>query len=928
MKLIRNFILFISLLPCADVYAQQEPGVLSVDLKNATIKQLVSDIESKADFHFFYDARQLDSVRITVKIVSEPLAFILKKAFENTPVKFTIDPDRNVFLTRDKEIYASLPYGLFESEKDSSRIVNQKEPSTLATVYNQNEQGSVTSTQENKLVEIGIKTSEIQGGNVALAGYVRDAANGAPVIRAAVFTDAPRIGTYTDQFGYYSLILPRGAHTLNIKALGISDTKRRIMLYSEGKLDIEIKTQVLSLREVVVSAENSANVRNVQMGVEKLSIATIKQVPVVFGEADVVRVMLTLPGVKTVGEAANGFNVRGGAVDQNLILFDDLTIYNPSHFFGFFSAFNPDVVKDVELYKSSIPARYGGRLSSVLDVSSKDGNSRKLAGTAGIGLLTSRLNVEGPLIKDKTSFIVGGRTTYSNWLLRLLPEDSNYKDSKASFYDANVRLSHKINDKNNLYLTGYLSSDDSNLNSDTSYAYSNKNVSMKWKHVFSNKFTGVLVGGFSSYDYNTRSNINPVNAYKLGFDIKQVNVKTDFTYYLSPKHTLDFGVSTIQYKLNPGSFTPYAKESLIVRDIIAPEQAYESAVYFGDRFDLTSNLSLDLGLRYSMFNYMGPQSINNYAPGLPRSEPNLLGSTDFKKGDIVKTYHGPEMRFSARYQITEDLSVKSGYNTLRQYIHVLSNTAAMAPTDIWKLSDPNIKPQFGDQVSLGLYKNFKSNTIETSVEGYYKRLKDYLDYRNGAVLVMNHDIERDVINTQGKAYGVELLVKKLTGKLNGWLGYTYSRTLLRMDDPTAAQLINNGEYYPSNFDKPHDLTLVGNYRFSHRFSMSLNTTYSTGRPITVPVGKYFYAGSLRARYSGRNQLRIPDYFRTDVSMNIEGNHKIHQLTHSSWTVGIYNLTGRDNPYSTYFTSEKGVIKGYRLSVFGNAIPYVNYNIRF
>ncbi len=928
MKPVRNLILFICLLVSPGLYAQQEPRVLSVDVKDATIRQLITDIESKADFRFFYDSKQLDSVRITVKVISEPLSFILKKAFENTAVKFTIDPDRNVFLTRDKEIYAALPYGLFNSERDTNRIINQKEPSTLSQLYNQDELGSVTSTQENKLVEIGIKSSQLQNGSVSLAGYIRDAANGAPIIRAAVFTDAPRIGTYTDQFGYYSLILPRGAHNLNIKALGIIDTKRRILLYSEGKLDIEIKTQVLSLREVVISAENSANVRNVQMGVEKLSIATIKQVPVVFGEADIVRVMLTLPGVKTVGEASNGFNVRGGAVDQNLILFDDLTIYNPSHFFGFFSAFNPDVVKDVELYKSSIPARYGGRLSSVLDVNSKDGNTKKIAGTAGIGLLTSRLNVEGPLIRDKTSFIVGGRTTYSNWLLRLLPEDSNYKDSKASFYDANIRLSHKINDKNNLYLTGYLSNDDSNLNSDTSYAYSNKNLSLKWKHVFSNKFTGVLVAGFSRYDYSTRSNINPVNAYKLGFDINQANVKADFNYYLSPKHTLDFGISSIQYKLNPGSFTPFSGESLVVRDIIDPEQAYESGIYFGDRFDLNSNLSFDLGLRYSMFNYMGPQSVNQYAPGLPKSEPNLLGAAAYQKGDIVKTYHGPELRFSARYQFTEDLSVKTGYNTLRQYIHVLSNTAAMAPTDIWKLSDPNIQPQYGDQVSLGLYKNFKSNTIETSVEGYYKRLKDYLDYRNGAVLVMNHDIERDVINTRGKAYGVELLIKKLTGKLNGWLGYTYSRTLLKMDDPVAAQLINNGEYYPSNFDKPHDLTLVSNYRFSHRVSMSLNTTYSTGRPITVPVGKYFYAGSLRARYSGRNQLRIPDYFRTDISMNIEGNHKIHQLTHSSWTAGIYNITGRDNPYSTYFTSEKGVIKGYRLSVFGNAIPYLNYNIRF
>lgn len=925
MTQLRRLLLFVFLIISVQATAQTGPGI-NVDFTNAGIREFVNGIESKSNYRFFYDIRDMDSVVVTIKAISEPVESIVKRAFDKSTIKYAIDNKGNIFLTKQKEIFAGLPYGLFDSEQDAGRIMSQQDRAVLAQNLDQNDQAGVTSTQENKLVEIGIKSG--QTGDVALAGYIRDAANGAPIIGAAVFIEQPRIGAYTNQFGYYSLILPVGAHTLNIKALGITDTKRRIQLNSEGKLDIEIKTQVLSLREVVISAENSANVRNVQMGVEKLSIATIRQVPVVFGEADIVRVMMTLPGVKSVGEASNGFNVRGGAVDQNLILFDDLTIYNPSHFFGFFSAFNPDVVKDVELYKSSIPSRYGGRLSSVLDVNSRDGNTKKLSGTAGIGLLTSRLNVEGPLIKDRTSFILGGRTTYSNWLLRLLPDDANYKNTKASFYDVNLRLTHKVNEKNDLYLTGYLSNDDSNLSSDTSYAYSNKNLSLKWKHIFSNKLTGVLVGGFSRYEYNTRTDANPVNAYKLAFDIQQLNAKTDFNYYLSPKHTIDFGLSAIRYHIKPGSYTPFSSTSLIVPDVVAAEQAIESAAYIGDRFDLTQNLSFDMGIRYSMFNYLGPQDINSYAPGLPRTEVNRTGTQSYVKGDLVKTYHGPELRLSARYQFGDDFSVKTGYNTLRQYIHMISNTTAISPTDIWKLSDPNIRPQYGDQVSLGLYKNFKSNTIETSIEGYYKRLKDYLDYRNGATLVMNHDIETEVINTQGKAYGVEFLIKKLTGKLNGWLGYTYSRTLLKMDDPSSGQIINGGNYYPSNFDKPHDLTLVGNYKFSHRFSVSLNTTYSTGRPITVPVGKYFYAGSLRARYSGRNQLRIPDYFRTDVSMNIEGNHKIHQLTHSSWTIGVYNMTGRDNPFSTFFTSENGVIKGYRLMVFGNAVPYVNYNIRF
>ncbi len=925
----KAWILFVCLfLVVLHVDAQVKPAQITVDFKDARIQDFVKEIESKANFYFYYNPAEFDSVRVTLSAKNESVSSILRSAFRNTSFSYTIDPQNNVFLSRGVEILASLPYGLFENEKDSLSWQLQKEPELIAELSGTAEQSNLTSTLENKQIQIGNRTAQIRPGNVTLVGYVRDAKTGVPEIGAAVFVENPRISTYTNQFGYYTLVIPRGPHILNIKALGIQDTKRNLMIYSDGKLDVEIQTQVLSLREVVISAEKSANVRNVQMGVEKLSISSIKQVPVAFGEADIVKVMLTLPGVKSVGEASNGFNVRGGAVDQNLILFDDLTIYNPSHFFGFFSAFNPDVIKDVELYKSSIPSRYGGRLSSVLDVNSRDGNTKKLSGTAGIGLLTGRLNIEGPIIKDKTSFILGGRTTYSNWLLKMLPEDSGYKDAKASFSDLNLRISHEINSKNNLYLSGYLSDDNSNLGSDTTFAYGNQNLSLKWKHIFSNKLTGVFVGGLSRYQYNNNSIANPSIAYKMAFDIQQANFKSDFNYYLSSKHTLDFGISTIRYDLNPGTFQPLGSQSLVKLDILAPEQAFESAIYLGDRFDLSSNLSLDLGIRYSIFNYMGPQSVNLYAPNLPRSESNVIGTASYKKGEMAKTYHGPELRMSARYQLSEDLSVKASYNTLRQYIHLLTNTTAISPTDIWKLSDPNIRPQYGDQTSLGFYKNFKENTIETSIEGYFKNLKDYLDYKSGANLILNHHIETDVINTRGKAYGVEFLIKKVSGKLNGWMGYTYSRTLLKIDDPNAGQIINGGNYYPANYDKPHDFSLVANYRFSHRFSASFNTAYSTGRPITVPIGKYFYAGSLRANYSDRNALRAPDYFRTDFSINIDGNHKVNQLTHNSWTFGVYNVTGRDNAYSTYFVSEKGRIKGYQLSIFGSAIPFVNYNIRF
>jgi hypothetical protein len=521
---------------------------------------------------------------------------------------------------------------------------------------------------------------------------------------------------------------------------------------------------------------------------------------------------------------------------------------------------------------------------------------------------------------------LGARTTYADWLLKSLPPA--YSNSSASFYDVNFNISHQVNSKNNLYLTTYISNDAFRLNSDTTYSYGNRNISLKWKHNFSNKLYSVITGGYDYYKYTTSSAANKVDGYRFNFNLSQINFKTNFIYYLNPKHTISFGLNSIRYQINPGTNLPYDSNSQVASVTVETEQALESALYAGDQFDITPSLSISAGLRYSMYNYLGPHTVNYYEPGVPKTTNSLLTSTAYGSNSFINTYKGPEIRASARYLFGEDFSVKASYNTLRQYIHLLSNTTAISPTDIWKLSDPNIKPQFGDQVSLGIYKNLNSNTIETSVEVYYKNLKNYLDYRSGASLVLNQHIETDVLPTQGKAYGVEFLIKKSTGQLNGWLSYTYSRTFLRQDNPAVGSLINNGAYYPANYDKPNSINFIGDYRFSHRYSVSLNVIYSTGRPITYPIAVYDYGGSERVLYSNRNEYRIPDYFRTDFSINIDGNHKVHQFFHSSWAIGVYNLTGRANAYSTYFAEQGGVINGYKLSIFAKPIPFINYNIRF
>ena len=919
---------FISLLLLSHPFSiqAQKQGALpniSADFKQVRLEVLFSSIEKQTGYRFFYDTAQLDSSKIDLIVKEQPLNKVVEMALANTGLGFAIDQSKHVFISKGLVVQTELPTDFFGVQKSYTTKLTED---TSLIDYQENNKKTGPSTVENKLFEIGNKVTTNAQGKGVVAGYVRDLKTGEPIIGASLFVDNPRIGVATDQFGYYSISLPKGRHTLNIQSIGMRDTRRLLLVHSDGKLNIEMQGQVIALKRVIVSAEKASNIKGLQMGVQKIDIKTVKQVPVAFGEADILRVVLTMPGVKSVGEASTGLNVRGGSADQNLILFNDATIYNPSHFFGLFSAFNPEVVKDVELYKSSVPAKYGGRLSSVLEINSREGNKKNITGSAGVGLLTSRLNIEGPLVKDKSSFILGGRTTYANWLLNQLPDQ--YKNSKASFYDLNLNINHQLDKKNSLYFTGYVSKDRFNLNNDTAYNYGNQNISIKWKHVFNNKLYSLVSGGLDHYQYGISSERNPVNAYKLSFDVNQAYAKTHFNYYASAKHTLEFGLSTLLYKLHPGNYGPLGHTSLVVPNNVQAEQALESALYLSDKYSITPDLTIEGGLRYSMFNYLGPQSVNNYVSGLPRTENTIIDTSIFGKASMIKTYQGPEYRASARYTITENLSLKAAYNTQRQYIHVLSNTAAMAPTDIWKLSDPNIKPQYGDQISLGLYRNFKANTIEASVEVYYKRMKDFLDYKSGAELVLNHHIETDVINTKGKAYGVELLIKKLTGKLNGWISYTYSRTLLKMDDPTSGELINKGNYYPANYDKPHDITAIANYRFSHRFSISMNATYNTGRPITLPIGKFIYGGTERTLYSDRNAYRIPDYFRTDFSMNIEGNHKVHQKTHNSWTIGVYNLTGRKNPYSVYYVSENGSINGYKLSIFGSAIPYINFNIRF
>ena len=682
------------------------------------------------------------------------------------------------------------------------------------------------------------------------------------------------------------------------------------------------------LAEIVVVGGRQSAVRSTTMGSEKFKPQLLKNIPSAFGESDIMKVVLTLPGVTTVGEASSGYNVRGGATDQNLILFNGGTVYNPSHLFGLFTSFNSDAVEDVELFKSSIPVEYGGRISSVLKVTSKEANMQKLTGSASIGALTSKLNLELPIVKDHVSLLLNGRTTYSDWMLKQLPEDSGYKNGSANFYDFSGVLTWKLNSLHRLKIYGYWSHDKFSFSSQDKYGYENRNFSAEWRSLLNERVTLTASAGLDHYDYFNEDRNTPSMAARLSFGIDQIWGKLHVRQRLSEKQVLSYGLSVQHYNVQGGTYEPIGEESCITTDQLQREKALESAAFIDYEHSFTEKLSVSAGLRYSMFNALGPRDVNFYHDGELPTEETLLETR--RETGIIKTYHAPEIRLSARYALMENLSLKAGFNTMHQYIHKVSNTSIMSPTDIWKLSDLNIKPQNGWQVAAGIYHETAGKKYEFSAEVYYKHIGDYLNYRSSAVLLMNHHLETDVISTKGRAYGVELQVKKPVGTLNGWVSYTYSRSQLRQDDERVAVPLNNGEWYPSEYDRPHEVKAVLNLKFTERYSFSSNFNYATGRPTTLPAGKYYdsYNQKYMPYYTDRNTYRIPDYMRLDLAFNIEPTHKLTSFLHTSFSIGVYNALARKNAYNVYYVTEGEEIKGYKLSVFGTAIPYVSLNIRF
>ncbi len=797
--------------------------------------------------------------------------------------------DSACFILHSKSVFTSLPAGYFDT--GTALTDNSGLQQYLA------EQNAVV-TFQNKIYEIG-ESSAGRHGKVYLSGHVRDVASGEPLVGVSVYDDATGAFTVTDGAGFYRIALPVGDNTLNLSGYSLDDMHLSLKVWDNGVLDVVMKEKVLALKGAVVSADAISHHRDAKIGLERVRMEVINKIPSAFGEGDIIKAVLTLPGVKSVGEASSGFNVRGGSVDQNLILFNDGTIYNPTHLFGIFSAFNPDIVSEVELYKSSIPAEFGGRISSVLDVHSREGNANKIAGSLGIGLLTSRFHLEGPLAKGRTTFLLGGRTTYSNWLLNILPKNSEYNGGSASFSDLNASLTHKANDANTLQAFFYWSRDKFEFSRDPAFRYANLNGSLKWRSRLSSRLNFTATAGYDRYGARLENSLgkNQKSGYQVDTRIEQAFAKALFRYAVTDAHDLTFGLHATYYNLLPGAMSPlYKGESLVKTWALDRQQAVEPALFVSDSWSVTPSLTLEGGVRLS---------------GLLALDP-------------AKFYLTPEFRVSGKYSFRDNLSVKAGFNTMSQHIHLISNTSSVSPIDTWQLSTDRIRPQSGWQAATGLYWTVADGAVDLTLEAYYKRTAHQLDYKSGATTLMNPHLADDLVETYGRAYGVELMAKKSSGKLTGWLSYSYSRSQLCEMADRGVETINGGAWYNAPYDKPHEVKLVSNYKFTHRYSLSVNMDYATGRPVTLPIGTYWYGGGNRLAYSQRNAYRIPDYFRLDLALNVDPGHYLKQFSHMSLTFGVYNVTARKNAYSVFFEGTES----YLLSVFAFPIPYINLNLKF
>lgn len=753
---------------------------------------------------------------------------------------------------------------------------------------------------------------------VSVSGYVSDATTGEMLIGASVAVRTSGGGALTNAYGYYSLKLPRGSHLLSFSYLGYKITDIELNLVKDTIINVSLSPRDLLIGEVVVRGERfNDNLLKPQMGVTRLDIRNIRQIPAFLGEVDVIKAIQLLPGVQATSEGGSGFSVRGGSPDQNLILLDEATVYNPSHLMGFFSVFNNDAVKSVELSKGDIAAEYGGRLSSVVDVRMNDGNMQQFHGQGGVGTISSRLMLEGPVQKDRSSFMLAGRRTYADIFL-VFAKDEELRNNALYFYDFNGKANYVINDRNRLFLSGYLGNDIFR-NDNFGVGWGNQTATLRWNHLFSQSLFSNFSLIYTRFNYSLGIPKNQPNSFDWSAEMVDYSFKGDFTWYANSNSTIRYGVSTVLHKFRPGKVQGTGTDSPWVTIEIPLNTALENGLYASHEHKIGSRLVLKYGLRFSSFSNIGEAVVYAFNDNFERAD-----SVTYSKGEFFNTYLAVEPRFSLAYQFSENSSLKAAYNRNVQYVHLARNSTAGTPLDIWFPSSPNVKPQAGDQFSAGIFRNFPVSRLETSLEGFYKLNHNAIDFKDHAELLLNDNLEGELRFGKAWSYGVEAMVRLTEGKLNGWVSYTWSRTFREIPQ------INNGKRYPASYDRPHDISVVMNYDMNRRFSAGLNWVYATGSPVTFPTGRFKIGNTIAPVYSDRNAYRLPDYHRLDLSATLRAKQKPGRKWNGEWNLSVYNAYYRKNPWVINFVTDPdrpNVTHAEMTYLFG-ILPAISYNFKF
>lgn len=876
---------------------------VSIHLENASFEKLVEEIESQSSARVLFKAAWVEDWIININKPSIAVKDLLIEISKEKGMSFGELGDFYVLIP-EGQLINRLPSYQFDRELKEEDIKTDQ----ISNAFLKGRKADLVH------IVVGKRKPGSQVTKVSVKGRLFESGNNNPIEGATIFLPELQKGAVSDSKGVFLFEIPIGKYDAKIECLGMEEANCQLEVLSSGDFELEMFKSNIDMKEVIVYGDRQMSMRDKDPGIEKVKVKEIKKLPRMMGESDIIKVSELMPGIISVGEGAAGLNVRGGGFDQNAFYFNHVPIYNTSHMFGFFPAFNSDVINDFSIYKGYIPAKYGGKISSIFDINVRNGNKNNYTAHGGISPVAANLTIEGPIKKDTASVLISGRSSYSDWILSRI-DDYVIRNSKASFYDiifsANLDLP-----KTQVNIFGYHSQDYFKLHNINTYWYSNTGVSAKLGHNFKNKLRGDFIVSGSSYQFKTVDQQLASLAYEHEFKVNQYDLKADFQRNINEKHHLNFGLNFVGYQLDRGHINPFGEESLQAPLDLGSEQAMEASFYISDKFQITPLLELNAGFRFSTYAAFGPKTVYKYFENGPKEPENISDSIVFGSNEPIQWYYFPELRAALNYQTDELGSVKFSFNQMHQNIFMLNNTITIAPNSQWKLADYHLKPSRSYQFSLGVFRNLARGGWEFSAEAYYKHTNNYTEFKDGADFLGTPLVETSVLQGLQRSYGFEFMIKRSRKKLEGWLAYTYSRSLIHVDGGESWNQINQGNIYPSNFDIPHVINAIINYHFSKRVTFSTTFTYQTGKPSTFPTGYYFIEGQPYLDYSARNEYRIPDYFRTDVSLTIEGNLRKKKILHSSLVFSVYNLTGRDNPYSVYFTKEEVRVVSYQYSVIG------------